>query len=237
MNEQDAAGVAAETPQESGLSVRGLWQVFVSPTQFFQKLKDQPKILVPYVAVGILACGFFLLTADLIQKMQIEAMAERLQGQQMSPQAQSFMKIMTVAGGTVALLIEPILIAALALFWGNFVFAGKARYSQMLSVALFSCVLYAVGMWLTLPMILAKGNMMASYSLGILAADKGPTSFMYQLLSRISLFHIWQWAALGIGFAAVLNVKLGRGITVALLSSGLLSAINILFSAIGSMMG
>ena len=42
MNDHDAVEVTAVPPQDSGLSVRGLWQVFSSPTQIFQKLKDQP---------------------------------------------------------------------------------------------------------------------------------------------------------------------------------------------------
>lgn len=237
MNEQEAAGLAAVTPQESGLSVSGLWQVFTSPTQLFQKLKEQPKILVPYIVLGILLLGFMFLTADLIQKIQMEAMAERMQGQPIPEQAKAFMKISTIAGGTIAFLLEPLLVAGLALFWGNFVFAGKAGFRQVLSITLYTCVLYAVGMWLTLPMILAKGSMMASYSLGVLAADAGPTSILYQLLSRIGLFYIWQWVVLGIGLAVVFNTKFGRGMTISLLSSGLISAIGILFSALGSMMG
>ena len=236
MNDHEAAGVAAVTPQESGLSVRGLWQVFASPTQFFQKLKDQPKILVPYVVLGILILGFMLMTADLIMKLQMEAMAERLQGQQMPASAQSFMKMSTIIGGTIGFLLEPLLVAALALFWGNFVFAGKAKYRNVLSITLYCCVLYAIGMWLTLPMILAKGSMMASYSLAVLAADAGPNSIVYQLLARVGLFYIWEWIVLGIGLAAIFNTKLGRGITISLLSSGLISAIAILLAVIGSIM-
>ncbi len=235
MNEHDAVEIAAASPQDSGLSVRGLWQVFTSPTQFFQKLKDQPRILVPYVVVGILTLGFLLVAADLIAKLQMEAMAERLQGQPMPPQALTYMKISTIIGGTIAFLLEPLLVAGLAIFWGNFVFAGSARYKQILSVTLFTCVLYAVGMWLTLPMILAKGSMMASFSLGVLAANAGPTSVLFVTLSKIGLFYIWQWVVLGIGLAVVYNIKVGKGIVIALLSSGLISVIHIVLSAVGSM--
>jgi hypothetical protein len=144
-------------------------------------------------------------------------------------------KISTLVFGTLGFLLEPIIVAGLALFWGNFVFAGKARYRQVLTVALYCSVLYAFGMMLTLPMILAKGSMMASYSLGVLAADSGPTSFMFQLLSRIGLFHIWAWVVLGIGLSVVFATSVGRGVTIALLSSGLLSVIAILSSLVGSM--
>jgi len=235
MNDHDAIEVAAAPPQDSGLSSRGLWQVFSSPTQLFQKLKDQPRILVPYVVLGVLLLGFMLLTADLIMKVQMEAMADRLQGQQLPAGVAAGMKVSTIVFGTIGFLLEPIIVAALALFWGNFVFAGNARYKQILSVTLYCCVLYAVGMWLTLPMILAKGSMMTGYSLGVLAANAGPTSVMFQLLSRIGLFYIWEWVVLGIGLSVVFNTRMGKGITIALLSSGLISAIAILLSAIGSM--
>jgi hypothetical protein len=234
MNEQVTAEVSVASQKDAGLSWRGLWQVFSAPTQLFQKLKDQPKILVPYVVLGILLLGFMLMAADLIMKVQMEAMQERLQGRPMPAQAQAFMKISTIVGGTIVFLLEPLIAAALALFWGNFVFAGKARYRQILSVALYGAVLYAVGMWLTLPMILAKGSMMASYSLGVLAVNAGPTSVMYQLLSRIGLFYVWEWVVLGIGLSVVFNIKLGRGIVIALLSSGLISALAVLWAAIAS---
>ena len=235
MNDHDAVEITAAPPQNGGLSAQGLWQVFASPTQLFQKLKDRPKILIPYLVLGVLLLGFMLLTADLIQKVQMEAMADRLQGQQLPAGVATGMKISIIVFGTVSFLLEPLLVAGLALFWGNFVFAGRARYRQVLSVTLYCCVLYAVGMWLTLPMNLAKGSMMASYSLGILAATAGPTSFVYQLLSRIGLFYIWEWVVLGIGLSVVFNTKMGKGIIMALLSSGLISVIAILLSAVGSM--
>jgi len=235
MNEQVTVEAAVASQKDTGLSVRGLWQVFSSPTQFFQKLEAQPKILVPYVVLGIVLLAFFFLTADLVMKLQMEALPERLQGQPLPAGVQAGMRISTIVGGTIGFLLEPLVAAGLALFWGNFVFAGKARYKQILSVALYGAVLYAVGMWLTLPMILAKGSMMASYSLGVLAANAGPTSLPFQLLSRIGLFYIWEWVVLGIGLSVVFHTKVGRGIVIALLSSGLVSAIAILMSAIGSM--
>ena len=74
MNEHDAVQAVGSSPKDPGLSWRGLWEVFSSPTQLFRSLKDDPKILIPYLVLGVLLIAFFFLTVDLIVKMQMELM-------------------------------------------------------------------------------------------------------------------------------------------------------------------
>ncbi|MBK7141552.1 MAG: YIP1 family protein [bacterium] len=142
---------ATALPENKGLALRGLWEVFTAPTSFFQKLAESPKILLPWILIGIIAAISFILMADVIFETQWQN-PEFQEQMQNSPgmtkeRMQSIMAVTTPIFGTLALLLAPLLIAALASFWGNFVFGGQATFRQLLSVSLYGELLYFLAPW------------------------------------------------------------------------------------------
>jgi len=217
---------------ESGLSFKGLWMVLASPAEFFVKLKDQPKVLVPYVVFAIICAAFMYGTADLIVEMQMEAMRES--GNPAAGQMSADMlRTMTLALGIPSMLLIPLITAVVAFFWGNFVFAGKAKFKQVLSVVLYGNLIYALGFLATWPLIIAKGSMTVDYSLAVLVTDQGFQSFAFQALSKIGVFYIWEFIVAAIGFSVIYGVSRNKGYLIAVLSLGLLSAIHVGMSALG----
>ncbi len=236
----DAELVPPTAPQSrnSGLSFRGLVEVFYKPTEFFKNLIDNPKVLVPYIVYGVLMALFLYCTRDLVWDMvsATPKFQERLQNSPITPeQMKVFFAYQYVGVGTLAMLLGPLLAALLGLFWGNFVFAGKARFKQLLSVMLYGEVIYAVGAVANLALILPRENLMANLSLGVLAASQGADSVLYAILSKFSIFLIWEIVAIGSGLSALYNVKRGHGYRLSLLSVGLLSLISIVMTAIGKL--
>jgi hypothetical protein len=225
--------------KDSGLPWRGVVQVFTSPAKFFSELKDQPRILVPYLIYGAVFVVFFLLVADYIWEMQMNnpQMQERLGGQEIPPQAQMWGKISTIVFGTLAMLLVPLIEAAVVMFWGNFVFAGQANFKQLLSVLLYGDILFAIGQLVHVPLIVAKDSMTVTLSPAILVADQGVTSFAFQALSKLSLFHIWEIVVVGIGVAVVYDFARNKGYVISVLSLGLLSALSLLGTLIGGAFG
>lgn len=238
MPESDLVQTAPATDGSKRLSVRGLWEVFTKPTAFFTELSRSPKILVPMVVIAILTLVFFVLTADMIFELQKSSPQFQQQMESAPGMTEERMKAITtpftIGGGTISMLILPLITAALALFWGNFVMGGRATYRQLLSVALYCQVLFVVGMILLLPMVMAKGDFTASFSLAVLAADKGIENPLYVLLSKFSVFHIWEIIVLGIGCAVTLGIPRSKGLAVSLLSVGLISLIHVISSFIFS---
>ena len=229
---------ASKPPAENGgLSFKGLIEVFYKPTAFFGRLKDNPKTMVPYLVLFILVFVFMLLAADLLLEMQMQSpqMQERLQGQEPPPNIKTLIKWNIIGGGTITFLVVPLLAALLALFWGNFVFAGKARFKQLLSIMLYGEVLYAVGNFVDLPLMLAKNSVMAGLSLGALASSMGPESPLFVLLSKFSVFLIWEIIVVGIALSIIYNVSRNKGVVMAVLSVGMLSIIHVIWTAIASM--
>lgn len=226
---------AVALPKDTGLSFRGLWEVFTSPSAFFKKLVAEPKLLVPWILIGLLVLVFFALTANMIFDMQWQnpKFQERMQ---QSPgmtkdQMRAIVSTTTIIFGTIAMLLSPLLIAALALFWGNFVFGGQATFRKILSVTLYGEFLYVLGaMILNLPLIMAKGSLAVSLSPAVLVASMGIEHPLYVLLSKFSVFHIWEIVALGIGFSVCFSVAKQKGYMIAFLSAGLVALIHVLFA-------
>ncbi|MFQ6008698.1 MAG: YIP1 family protein [Candidatus Zixiibacteriota bacterium] len=237
MEQGDSSPVVTEPITTKGLSFRGLVEVFYKPAVFFEVLKEKPKIIVPYIVYAIILLAFFVPTTDIIYDMQVNSpqFQERMQDQPLPPQAQQMMRYSIMIGGPITLLLVPLLAAVFAVFWGNFVFAGKARFKQLLSVMLYGEIIYGLGMLVILPMVLAKKSILVSLSLAVLAAGQGADSILYLALSKIDLFLIWEIIAIGIGLSIVYGVPRNRGYTLSVLSMGMISILHVVFSAIGKL--
>ncbi|MEW6051393.1 MAG: YIP1 family protein [Candidatus Zixiibacteriota bacterium] len=230
MAEPHAAENAVPDTGSKGLSLRGLWEVFFKPTQFMTELRERPAVLVALVVVVLLSAIFFALMKDIIYDLQVNTpeFQERMRGQALTPGMQQIIKIQTVAFGVIAQVLIPLIAAALGLFWGNFVFAGKASFKQLMAVMTYGTVIATVGMLVGLPIMLAKGTMVPPFGLGILGASQGYDSFLFTLLSKFDVFLFFELAVIGIGLSVLYNVTRSRGIVLSILSMGMLSILHVL---------
>jgi hypothetical protein len=217
----------------------GLIEIFYQPAAWFEKLRSTPKVLVPYMVLAALTIGLFLLIGDVIVKMQMESpqMQEQLQGQSLPAEVAEFMWWSMVGGGTFVLMLAPLLAAALAMFWGNIVFAGKASFKAVLSVMLYGELIFAVGNLLVVPLVLAKDSLAVGLNLGVLVASRGLQDPLFMALSKVDLFIIWEIIAVGIGLSVIYQFPRNKGLWLSVLSMGLLTILGVAASAIGSMIG
>ena len=241
MEEQTLEQTSTNSKGSSSLSIRGVLEVFYKPMDFFKELKDNPKILVPYVVFILIVFVSLFLLSELIVEMQVNSPQFLRQmeasGQVVTPEFKEIMKMNTLIFGTLAMALYPLLVAAFALFFGNFVFAGKGSFKKLLSVALYGGILFSLAGMIVIPMMLSKGSMMVSFSLAVLVTDFGIESIIYTALSKISIFHIWEIIVVGIGFATIYDFPRNKGYMLAVLSVGLISIIHIGMAALGSMIG
>jgi len=233
MNAPGVEAVVGQAPKTSGF--KGLYEVVVSPSAYFAKVKQKPTVLVPYIVLGLLVLFFFFMSADLLVdwRMTMPDVQEQMSNSGMSEaQMRVAMKYSIIGGGTIAMLLGPIVIAALAMFWGNFVMAGKARFKQLLSVALWGEYIFALGMLVTLPLMLAKGSIGVSLSLAAFLGQPDPTSVLYVALSKISVFHIWELIVIGFGLSIIYDFPRNKGMWLSVLSMGLLSILQVVTTGI-----
>ncbi|MBD3403042.1 hypothetical protein GF420_09105 [candidate division GN15 bacterium] len=221
----------APAPAPSGLSLRGLWEVFFKPADFFAEIKDHPRLIVPWLMVAVATAATIYLMDDFIIKMQMDAMRDNPNmNPSMMPTADQMRPWLYI--GVLFWAVLPIVTAAIALFWGNFVFGGAAKFSQLLSVMLYGLWLYMIGGVIQAFMALAKGSMKASLSLAVLVPDRPIDDPLYTLLSKLSVFHVWEIIVVGIGLSVLYKFPRNKGYLIAVLSVGLVALIHVASAAI-----
>lgn len=236
--EQKNVGVETKEMTESNsYALKGIAEVFYDPISLFKKIKESPTILVPYVTLAVISFIVAYFLSDLIMQMQLESpgFQEQLNGQELPESAKAIMKYTSIVGLTISMMLIPIITAAFALFFGNFVMGGKAHYKNLLSMMIYSEIIFIAGSLLIVPMALAKGSMTADLSLGFLVADQGIQSVAFTAFSKISLFHIWELIVAGIGLSIIYDFSRNKGYMLAVLSVGLLSLLHIGAAALGAM--
>jgi hypothetical protein len=230
----DTTTSVATAPVGPGFSLQGLLEVLFAPTKFFGKLKDNPKILVPYLVLVGLAFVYMVGIGDIMLKAQLKAMQDL--GQPTNVVPAEVIKWSGIGSFVLAIALMPLVTAALGMFWGNLIFGYQASYRQLLSMVLYTEIIFAVGMLATLPLVLAKQSLAVSYSLAVLVADQGPESFAYQALSRVGVFYFWEWIVAGIGFSVIYGVSRNKGMILSVLSVVLLSVFAVLAALAGQAM-
>lgn len=234
MTDVPTAGQPVATEKVPGLSRRGLIEVFTKPADFFDKLKNDPKVLAPYLVLVAASVVFFWFLGDLFAQMQIDAIRNSPNFQGQLPPA-IVLKISTLVMGTLAIAIAPLIIAGLAMLFGNFMMAGTARFKQVLSVVLYSELIYVLSFIVTGAMMLARGTLKQSLSLAVLVADRPIDDPIYMILSKIGVFYIWELVVLGIGFSVLYKFSRNKGFLLSVLSLGLVMALHVILSSIGKM--
>lgn len=234
MAEPQTTDVAVSADGDKGLAMRGLWEVFYRPAAFFTELKNQPRVMVAIFAIMILSAVYFFFMSGIILETQMNTpqAQERMQGRPMTPAEATISKVVIGVVGAITGPIVALLTALLALFWGNFVFAGRATYRQLLSVMLYASIIPIVGLLAGMPIQLAKDSFVPPFSLGVLAADQGLESPLFVLLSKLDVFVIFELVVVGIGLSIVYNVARSRGFWLSLLSVGMISILHVLWSLV-----
>lgn len=231
----DEDQVVKEISSDTQSAFRGIFEIFYNPTGLFTRLKSDPKILFPYIFYIIITFAFLYLLSDLFiqNQLQSEEFKNRTQGIVISDSMITSMKQYMIILGIIFWAAIPLITAGLASFWGNFIMAGKVGFKNILSVSLYSELLFVVGSLLIVPIMIAKGSLMVSLSPAILVSEHGIESLSYIALSKLSLFHIWEIIVSGIGFSIIFNFKRNKGYILSVLSVGMLSVTHIVVKTIG----
>ena len=213
-------------------SWKGIIQVFYQPSQLFAGIRENPKILIPWLVYFVLMFVFFILTADLIAKVQLELIQKKAAEQGIGAAGPmpttEMLKYSIIGFGSIASMLTPLIAAGLAMFFGNFIMAGRTNFKQILSVMIYGEIIYAFGVLVVAPMMLAKGSLLVSFSLAAFFKNLSIQDPLYVALSKIGLFYIWEIVVIGIGLSIIYGFPRNKGYLLAVLSMGMLSILHVL---------
>lgn len=198
MSTADPNAEAAGTTQTPNL-VKRVVMVFTAPTRLGEALQNRSPwfwTLVPVAVIGLIVA--LSIPTELIVQAAQQTMAQRQGGTPPPPETIARMgRIFGALGAAVGPIIGCVVVAALLYFLFNVLFGQDEKYSQHLSAAAHVFWIVTLGSVVTLPLMIAKGDMNTQLSLGLLVQD--PTAnFIGRFLNGITIFGLWGTGALGL---------------------------------------
>ena len=192
--------------------VLDLFNVLHEPSAVFARLKERPRVLVPWLVVSLLLIGVALLTRP-FQAAAMETLRASLppeQAARMGPGGQSVLR--TMIGPPILVLIS--MAAGAGLFWiGTSLMGGMARYKTLISVLGYSLVTYVIYAAVTAAVLKVRGVSAVTsledlrVPLGLDLLVPGATLFLGALLNGINLFSIWGVWMCGLGISVTQGIS------------------------------
>jgi hypothetical protein len=194
---------STDPPSIPSLPVR-FGQVFFSPGQLFEALREKPAWVGALLVSALLIGGSTLLIPV---DMLIDAAREQIisQGGEVPPGFENMGAIFRVTGTlfpVIAVFIMAFIWAAVCTFVFNFIFGGEAKYTQYLSVVSHGMIIGAVGALALVPLKIAQGDPQLLLSIGTFAVflEEG---YLLNVLKMLDLFGLWGSTVMGIGVTKI----------------------------------
>ena len=196
-----------------GLSmIQRLIGIIISPNKTFSYIKEKPDWIIPLlVAITISLSVQIVIKPYFFNSKQYETtIIDLMEKADMDRESAEEMmqKNITIAMPLFALIGTPLILLLLsgAMFLGgNLVMGGETSFKHLFSINAYVGIVGAVGMLLTLPLIMAKGSTDILTSLAILMPPEADETILYKLLSLFDVIVIWESVVAAIGLAIIYN--------------------------------
>lgn len=206
-------------------------KMFWKPTDFLKQRVDKPKNFIPYILVIVISFIFTAATVDIAFRERVA----QLQGIDITsvPPRGLPIKIMVAAPRCVVGWLAPL--AFVLCVWGcsnllKLRRVNKQELLSILSIILYGEVIYHLGSFFRMAMILVKNTTHVSVSLGVVALKFGCdlTSVLYRLSTKFDLFLIWEIIIVGVGLSMLYGCSRRKAYLLSALSIELIPVLWIL---------
>jgi len=217
-------GITAPAPATSEKSLFSdmldAFNVLHDPGAVFNRIKERPRILAPWILLSIAFVVITILTRP-YQQAAMDAFKATL-----SPEQAARMGSSGAGGGVVGLVLTPVgVLAALAIgagvLWMAVAITGaQARYKSVLSVLAYSCVTYVLFAVIGIVVLTVRGkqavtgfaDLRAPLGLDLLVPNAG--LYLGTVLNGINPFSVWGVWLTGTGIAITHGTSRGTAIAV-----------------------
>ena len=181
-----------------------LLNVFFSPGEVFEGLREKPSWFGPLALSGILvAISISLIPADIwIQMMREQASG---QGAELPPfleSAGALFRLFSVLAGVIFFFLWGFLLAGIVTFVFAFLFGDEGKSTQYLTVVRHALYISAGGARLLLPLRILQENPELTLNVGtfFLFLKEG---YLFRVLKLLDLFGLWSYAVMAVGVTKV----------------------------------
>ncbi len=212
---------AGTQEQEMGVLRRIVGALF-SPGRTFASVSGQvahKDWLLPMIIVAVVGALSAYLIMPVLQTEVPEALREQLRKNETLSEeqraralenAQKVGGITAIAGAPFVTAAKLFIQAAIFLALTNFILSGSGTYKKTLSVVSYSALVDLPAAIVTVPLALAKGSAKVQVGLGLPLSRSMEGSYLFNFLSMINLFSIWQFALIAIGLGIIAGIQTKR---------------------------
>lgn len=223
-------------------AILDLVRVLFSPGEVFGRVKEQPRILAPLLAVLAVQVGVSALTLPYVRAAMRAQMAAQPAGAQTPAAAETFAVFGTLIGAPVSVALI-LLIAAFLLWVAVSVLGGDGQFRHLFAVTIYGFVPGLLLQLAGLAVLAMRGgegitsmqDLQPSLGLDLFLApimELGP--FVRAFLRSVNPFSIWGVVLVVIGIQKTHNVERGTAVTAAVIQWGVLAVIGAAFALLGA---
>lgn len=220
--EGEGTGPIPSSSQEMSVWRRML-NIFIAPATVFPVLKKKPEFIMPLVVVLLVFMMFMYTNKSLIlkeqkqkllsnKKISEEVREKQLEAMENFSTGQVILFFIVIP--TVSMAFLYFILGFIYYFVGNFVFGGKASYTQILSIYGYSYLILGLGgliiKWI---LIYFSGTLHVYTSLAALLPLEKEQTVLFKLLDLVDIIYIWWIYVFGMGLAKIYDWKLTKGIS------------------------
>ncbi|HDP98889.1 MAG TPA: YIP1 family protein [bacterium] len=194
--------------------------VFFSPRATMQSIDHQPSWIAPFVILILLAVVQFQIISPITMPKQMQLVEEQLRERGSSEDeiertlgiVEKFSKFGFI-NVIIFTVLFYVLFSLLLWFLGNIILGGETTFKKIFSVNLYAGLISALGIVISIPLILIKKSINIHFSLASLLSDDQIGTFLYRVLRSFDIFSIWYFVVLTIGFSVIYKFSIKKSAT------------------------
>jgi hypothetical protein len=195
--------------------MRDLYLIFIKPTEYFLKLKENPSWILSLSIVIVLIIIASAISYPVINEFKINMLKEKIDDEEqikiienrLEGKFNYFLSIVQfVVSAVVGILLQALIIYILALILG-----GTINYKMSFSLITNASLIMASGAVITSLFIYFKGSIYAGLNAGVFIENTN--SFLHRFLTSVELFNIWFVYIIGLGASIMADLKKNTTIT------------------------
>jgi len=197
--------------------------LYFSPSKTFQSLNRKPSWIYVFIIILIFSAAFQFVTKDVIIKDRINKieMNERLDKEgkenaieQTKNMYKPPMSYLMIIGMIVGILVYWLAASGALFLTGNVILGGETTFKKMFSVYVYSGLVSIPDIIIKTPLILSKESMNVQTNLALFMDYSKSDTFLFNFLTHIDIFAIWQVVLVALGFTVLYKFSLKKSLIV-----------------------
>jgi hypothetical protein len=189
-----------------------LFDIYFSPVNYFTKLKEKPKWLVPLIILVVCA---IIITIIVLARFNPQDRISQLREQNLTPeQIERAEKMMhgpfpIISGILASIIFTPLILLLIAVIF-NFLLpllGASGPFLMTFSVFVGAALVRIPGMIIKIILILIKGTPFVQTSFVLFFPMISKNTFLFRLMSKLDFFTIWEMILAAFGLQIVYSFK------------------------------